>query len=88
MNAYDIMHEWDWASGRDARSDEDLDREVPPLLSGDYETWKARLVAGNVGAIREGMQLWGLPMEHLDSFEVDENIETEERTYLPGGGPI
>lgn len=84
MNAYDIMHEWDRAVGNDTRTDEDLDRDVPPLLSsGDYEAWKALLEKGNVPAIKEGMTIWGLPIEPLKPFEVDEAIETHERPYSP-----
>ncbi|MBN1628464.1 MAG: hypothetical protein JW990_01750 [Thermoleophilia bacterium] len=83
MNAYDIMHEWDSAAGLEPRTDEDLDREVPPRLSGDYETWKAQLEARHVPAIREGMKIWGLPAEPLRPFEVDDAIETAERPYSP-----
>ena len=89
MNAYDVMHEWDRAVGNPPRSDADLDRDVPALLPGkDYDGWKALLEAGNVKAIKEGMRVWGMPIEPLRPFEVDDAIETVERTYLPGGGAI
>ena len=82
MNAYDIMHEWDRASGTAPRSNEKLDREVPPLLPGvDYEEWKTRLEERDVDAIKLGMRCWGLPIRHLGQFEVDEGIETEERHF-------
>ena len=82
MNAYDIMHEWDRASGKGPRSNEELDKEVPLVLSGvDYEQWKMRLEARDIEAIKLGMRCWGLPIEHLGQFEVDEGIETEERHY-------
>lgn len=81
MNAYDIMHEWDRATGKPERTNEQLDREVPPLLpSGNYEAWKAGLEAGNIPAIREGMTVWGLPIEPLPAFEIDDAIATFERT--------
>jgi hypothetical protein len=80
MDAYDIMHEWDNATGKPERTDAELDRDIPGLLkSGDYETWKAALEAGNVPAIREGMTIWGLPIEPLAAFEVDDAIDTFER---------
>ena len=82
MNAYDIMHEWDRASGRIPRSNEELDKEVPPLLPGvDYEEWKTRLEQRDIEAITLGMRRWGLPIGPLGQFEVDESIETEERHY-------
>jgi len=82
MNAYDIMHEWDRASGKAPRSSEELDREVPPLLSGvDYEEWKTRLEARDIAAIKLGMRCWGLPIRSLGQFEVDAGIETGERHY-------
>ena len=81
MNAYDVMHEWDRATGRPARSDEDLDGEVPALMSGtDYEDWKKQLEARDIRAITQGMRIWGLPIGHLDQFEIDESIETAERS--------
>jgi hypothetical protein len=84
MNAYDIMHEWDGAAGMAPRSDEELDKAIPPLLAGqDYEGWKARLEARDIQAIRAGMKIWGLPTEPLKPFEVDEAIETAERPYSP-----
>ena len=84
MNAYDIMHEWDRAAGNEPRSDKDLDRDVPLLLGGDdYEGWKELLEKGNVPAIKQGMTLWGLPIEPLRPFEIDEAIETHERPYCP-----
>ncbi len=79
MNAYDVMHEWDNATGKGQRTDADLDREIPALLSGDYEAWKAALEARDVKAIREGMRLWGLPEQPLKPFEVDDAIGTYER---------
>jgi hypothetical protein len=82
VNAYDIMHEWDRAAGIDPRSDEDLDKYVPALLSGDdYEGWKALLEARNIPAIRKGMKIWNLPLEPLKPFDVDDTIETAERPY-------
>ena len=84
MNAYDIMHEWDNATGKGTRTDDELDRDVPGLL-GDtgYEEWKAALEARDVKAIRHGMKIWGLPAEPLRPFEIDAAIETAERTYEP-----
>jgi hypothetical protein len=79
MNAYDVMHEWDNATGKGPRSDADLDKEIPALLSGDYAAWKAALEARDVKAIREGMKVWGLPIAPLEPFEVDDAIETYER---------
>jgi hypothetical protein len=82
MNPYDIMHEWDHAAGIAPRSDEDLDRDIPARLStGDYKGWKTGLEEGNIQAIKEGMMIWGLPMEPLRPFEIDEAIETAERPY-------
>ena len=82
MNAYDIMHEWDRASGTAPRSNEELDKEVPPLLGGaDYEEWKKRLEKRDIEAITLGMRCWDLPIGPLGQFEVDEGIETEERHY-------
>ncbi len=80
MNAYDIMHEWDRATARPVRTDEELDSEVPVLLSGtDYQEWKARIEARDISAITLGMRLWGLPIGRLRPFEVDDAIETAER---------
>ncbi len=79
MNAYDVMHEWDNATGKGFRSDADLDREIPPLLSTDYETWKAGLEARDVKAITEGMRIWGMKLGPLEPFEIDDAIETYER---------
>lgn len=79
MNAYDIMHEWDWASGRASRTAEQLDREVPGMLGigiDDYEAWKGRLEARHVPSIVRGLKAWGLPVGPLVGFEVDEAIET------------
>jgi hypothetical protein len=82
VNAYDVMHEWDRAAGRPPRSDEELDKEVPTLLSGtDYDDWKDRLEARDVEAIKLGMKCWGLPIRHLGQFEVDDGIETAERDH-------
>ncbi len=98
MDAYEIMSEWDRASGRpprtreefdaqvpaEPRSDEELDRDVPATLADyEYEDWKARIEAGNVKAIKAGMEVWGLPIEPLKPFELDDAIETHERTYWP-----
>jgi hypothetical protein len=84
VNAYDVMHEWGNATGRGSRSDEELDRDIPALLAdADYEGWKARLEARDINAIREGMKIWGLPMEPLRPFEIDDAIETAERPYSP-----
>lgn len=84
MNAYDIMHEWDRATGKAPRSDADLDRDVPASLgTGDYEAWKARLEARDVDAITEGMKCWGLPIAPLGQFELDAEIEVIERPYSP-----
>lgn len=84
MNAYDIMHEWDGATGVAPRTDEELDRAIPPLLAGaDYEQWKTALEARDIKSIRLGMTIWGLPMEPLKPFEIDEAIETHERPYSP-----
>jgi hypothetical protein len=86
MNAYDIMHEWDRATGSPARSDQDLDREVPVLLSGtDYQDWKQRIEARDVAAIKLGMRCWGMPIGHLGQFEVDDAIGTVERDGLGKG---
>ncbi|OFW55778.1 MAG: hypothetical protein A2133_02900 [Actinobacteria bacterium RBG_16_64_13] len=82
MNAYEVMHEWDREVGNEPRTDAELDRDIPALLpGGDYEGWKALLEAKNVKAIKEGMKIWGLPIEPLDSFEVDAAISTVERPY-------
>ncbi len=84
MNAYEIMHEWDRAVGNDPRSDTDLDRDIPPqLTSSDYEGWKALLESGNIPAIKEGMKIWGMPIQPLPPFEVDDAIGTIERPYSP-----
>lgn len=84
MDAYEIMHEWDRAVGNELRSNEELDRDVPATLPDyEYEDWKARIAAGNVEAIKAGMEVWGLPIEPLKPFELDEAIETHERTYWP-----
>ena len=83
VNAYDVMHEWDRAVGNPPRTDEELDRDVPEqLANGDYEGWKVLLEARDVPAIEEGMRIWGLPIQHLGFFEIDEAIETVERPDL------
>jgi hypothetical protein len=83
VNAYDVMHEWDRAVGNAPRTDEELDRDVPEqLASGDYEGWKALLEARDVPAIEEGMRIWGLPIQPLGPFEIDDAIETVERPDL------
>jgi hypothetical protein len=79
MNAYDVMHEWDNATGKGPRSDEELDRQVPATLSMDYAAWKTAIEARDVKAIRLGMQAWGLPIQPLEPFEIDDAIETYER---------
>lgn len=77
MNAYEIMHEWDRASGREPRTNEQLDREVPGMLGiDDYEAWKERLEARHIPSIVQGLRAWGLPVGPLGGFEVDEAIET------------
>ena len=83
MNAYDVMHEWDRAVGNLPRTDEELDRDIPPLLSNaDYEGWKALLEEQDVPAIVEGMRIWGLPVQPLGYFELDDHIDTLERPDL------
>jgi hypothetical protein len=83
VNAYDIMHEWDRAVGNPPRTDAELDRDIPGKLSGaDYEGWKALLEARDKPAIVKGMRLWGMPIEPLGGFEMDEHIETAERPDL------
>lgn len=85
MDAYEIMHEWDRATGRDERSNEQLDAEVPTLLSGtDYEDWKGKIEARDIASIKLGMRIWGLPIGHLGQFEIDDAIETVERSEQPG----
>jgi hypothetical protein len=80
MNAYDVMHEWDRAAGMSPRTDDELDKEVPLLMSGtDYEDWKRQLEARDIRAITLGMRIWGLPIGPLGQFEIDEAIETAER---------
>lgn len=84
MNAYDVMHEWDNATGKGPRSDEELDKVIPGLLGEtDYAEWKAALEASNIRAIIQGMKIWGMPMEPLKPFDLDSGIETHERTYEP-----
>jgi hypothetical protein len=81
MNAYDVMHEWDNATGTRPRTDEQLDKEIPERLpqGTDYLAWKAGLEARDIRAIRLGMQAWGLPEAPLPAFEVDDAISTYER---------
>lgn len=82
MNAYDVMHEWDRAMNIEPRTDEELDREIPPKLgTDDYEEWKARLEARDVRAITQGMRLWGLPITALGQFEVDADMEVIEKPF-------
>ena len=82
MNAYDVMHEWDNATGRGPRSEEELDTVIPGLLGDvDYAEWKTALEASNMQAIIKGMKIWGLPMEPLKPFDLDSGIETHERAY-------
>ena len=83
MNAYDVMHEWDRAMGNPPRTEEQLDRDIPEQLSnGDYQSWKALLEARDIRAIQQGMRIWGLPVQPLGAFEIDEHIETAERPDL------
>ena len=80
MDAYDVMREWDRVIGLEPRSDEVLDKEVPKSLGAvDYEEWKAGLEARNVDAILKGMRCWGLPVEPLAPFAMDEHVQTMER---------
>jgi hypothetical protein len=77
------MHEWDRVVGNPPRTNEEFDQDIPPKLpSGDYEAWKARLEARDVPSIVEGMRLWGVPVESLGPFVMDDNIETGERPDL------
>ena len=83
VNAYDVMHEWDRAVGNPPRADEELDRDIPQQLSnGDYEGWKALLEGRDIPAIEEGMRIWGMPIQPLRPFAMDDNIETAERPDL------
>jgi hypothetical protein len=83
VNAYDIMHEWDRAVGNPPRTDAELDRDIPGKLAGDdYEGWKALLEARDKPAIVKGMRLWGMPIEPLGGFQMDEHIATAERPDL------
>jgi hypothetical protein len=86
MDAYDVMREWDRATGTVPRSNEELDAQVPATIESDYEEWKARIAASEVKAIMEGMKAWGMPIAPLDPFDQDRFIETEERTYEPREG--
>ncbi len=81
MNAYDIMHEWDNATGIGPRTDEQLDREVPGRLpvGTDYQAWKALLEARDIRTVRQGMEIWGIPQVPLPGFEIDDAISTVER---------
>jgi len=80
MDAYEIMSEWDRASGRPPRTREEFDAQVPAELGDrDYETWKAALEARDKQAIVAGLKLWGLPVAPLGGFEVDAHIPTMER---------
>jgi hypothetical protein len=80
MDAYDVMREWDRATGRQPRTVEEYDAEVPALLGGrDYAEWKAGLEERRKDAIVAGMKIWGLPIEPLGGFEVDAHIPTVER---------
>jgi hypothetical protein len=66
--------------GNPPRTEEELDRDIPNLLGErDYAAWKALIEKGNVPAIKEGMRIWGLPIQPLGAFEVDAAIETAER---------
>ncbi len=86
MNAYDVMHEWDRAAGRPARTDQQLDDEVPALMPGtDYEDWKMQIEQRDIPAIKAGMRCWGLPIGHLGQFEIDDAIGTVERDELGKG---
>jgi hypothetical protein len=87
MNAYDVMHEWDHATGRAPRTEEELDKAISAELSNeDYEDWKARLEAKDIKAIITGMKIWGLPIGPLGPFEMDAGIETAEREMYPKEG--
>jgi hypothetical protein len=81
MDAYNVMNEWDLVTGKE-RTREELDKEIPPLLTTEYEEWKKRLEARDIDAILEGMKVWGLPIGPLRPFEIDETIETMERPDL------
>lgn len=83
IDAYEVMREWDRETGIKPRSNEELDRDVPCLISGDYEEWKRRLEARDIDAIKEGMRAWGLPIAPLQPFAVDERIQTAERPFAP-----
>ena len=85
IDAYEVMREWDRESGIKPRSNEELDRDIPGRLSGNYEEWKKRLEARDIEAIKEGMRIWGLPIAPLQPFAVDERIETAERPFAPEG---
>jgi hypothetical protein len=86
MDAYDIMHEWDRAAGKPARSEVELDSAVPAVLLGtDYQVWKKQIEARDISAIKLGMRTWGLPIGHLGQFEVDDAIGTVERDDLGDG---
>jgi hypothetical protein len=83
VDAYEVMREWDRVIGITPRSDKDLDADIPALLPNrDYEDWKTGLATGNVKAIKEGMLIWGLPIEPLGQFEADDAIQTVERPDL------
>jgi hypothetical protein len=81
MNAYDIMHEWDNNAGIGPRTNAELDQEIPRHLppGTDYQTWKSLLEARDVRAIRQGMQIWSMPVAPLPAFEIDDAISTVER---------
>jgi len=83
MDPYEVMREWDRATGKEPRSQQELDEQVPEILKSDYEDWKSRIATSEKRAIVEGMKAWGMPIEPLDPFDMDRFIETEERTYEP-----
>jgi hypothetical protein len=62
-NAYEVMRSWDCEAGMEPRDDDSLDLDVPGgLRASDYEDWKERLEAGDVEAIIDGRETWGLPV--------------------------
>jgi len=84
VDAYKVMQEWDRVAGKEERTKEELDKDVPAGLgSTDYEEWKAKLEAKDIQAIIQGLKLWGLPVAPLGPFEVDAAIGTVEREIEP-----
>lgn len=67
QTAFDVMRDWDRESGIGPRSDEQLSIDVPGSLTcraftGDWEEWLEAIASGDVQAIAEGRQMWGLPI--------------------------